>query len=1682
VNVTDANGCSVQVPVDIIEPTELISAFVSQTNLTCNASGDGVFEVSASGATPTYTFDVGAGPQATGIFGSLPTGLHTVTIIDANLCQTTIDVSLIEPTVVTSFIVSQTDPLCNGGSGGEFEVSASGGTPVYTYDLGTGAQSSGVFQGLAVGMHTVDILDANGCPNEITVTLTEPSALTGAITMQTGASCAGIADGSVTVEAADGTAGYTYDIGGGSQATGAFSGLLAGNYTVVITDAHGCTINVPVIITEPISLSASIQNQTAVSCFEGADGSVEIIAQDGTPPFTFDIGAGPQATGLLIGLTVGSYIVNVTDANGCAVDVSVDIIEPTELISAFVSQSNLTCNASGDGAFEVSAAGATPAYTFDIGVGTQATGIFNSLLAGLHTVTIIDANLCQTTIDVTLTEPTVVISSIVGQTDPLCNAGIDGEFEVLALGGTPTYTYDLGTDAQASGVFQGLAAGIHTVDILDANGCPNQIIVTLDEPTALSGSITAQVDVSCAGFADGSVTVDGSTGTPPYTYDIGSGAQVAGNYTGLVAGAYTVTITDGHDCTFDVPVIIMEPVSLSAAIASQTDVICFGTATGTVAVSAQDGTPPYTFDIGNGPQATGDFVNILVGNYTVEVVDANGCATQVSVEMIEPDLLVGSIDNITNVSCFGGSDGEVTVSALGGITPYSFDIGAGGQASGIFSSLFQSAYTIDITDANGCVTYLQPIVTEPTQLLASISDQVEVSCFGTATGSVIISASEGTSPYSYDIGDGPQTTGEFNALIAGNYTVTVVDDHGCLVDVQVTITEPPVLTGSIIYQQNVLCSGTATGEATIEGAGGTLPYTFNIGTGLQTTGAFYNLLAGLYQVTIEDAKGCQFLVNVEILEPNPLLGVIDAQVNVSCNGLADGSVEILATGGTPPFVFDLGIGSQPSGIFSNLIAGNYNVLITDANGCEFEVPFEITEPMPLSGGIDNQMDVTCFGGSDAMVTVFANGGTTPYTFDIGLGSQATGVFTGLASGAYTILISDANLCTYTVGVTIIEPTQLVVSVTSITEPLCNGDDNGQIVFDATGATAPYLFDIGNGTQSTGIFNGLAANNYTCTVIDANGCLANATATMDQPPPLQGVVIDVSDVLCYGYSDGTILVDAMGGTGAYTFEIGAGPQLFGAFTDLIADTYYVAIMDENLCIDTLEIEVNEPPMLEATLVSVTDVLCAGEPSGAFEIQAFGGSPDYVYSIGGGAMPGGVFTGLYGGTYDLLITDDHTCQLITLIDVDVPNPISIAIGVPVSTFCAGQQISLSTSVSGGVTSYTFEWFEVIGQDTTSVSTDSIPNLTLNETAVFFLEVIDANGCSETSFDVLINVYPSLELNVITPIDGTISVCPGEEVPITISGFGGNGNFTYYSMPDHVEIIGFPTTYLADTDSILSFQVEDRCSAQPGLATVNVTLFEIPELLIHADSTVNCPVMEVNFSDATTPPLSDITWSFNDGTPNENGLSVTHSFEESGFFDISVVALTADGCPAEASFEDFINVWPVPDADFGATADTVSLYEATIGFTDQSLFNIQSWYWEFDDGEIDVVQNPSHVYQDTGRYFVHLEVTNDYGCVDSIDHMVYVIPEFAFWVPNAFTPDNDGLNDSFTGEGDGVNWEEYDMQIFDRWGELIYQTNDINAPWNGYYKGTLVEMGVYVYKIKVAELRGAKHYYDGQFTFLR
>ncbi|PHN08124.1 T9SS type A sorting domain-containing protein [Flavilitoribacter nigricans] len=586
-------------------------------------------------------------------------------------------------------------------------------------------------------------------------------------------------------------------------------------------------------------------------------------------------------------------------------------------------------------------------------------------------------------------------------------------------------------------------------------------------------TITKNQDASCNGFSDGSATVNvtGAYGTVTYAWP---GGQTTATVSNLAAGTYEVTVSDEIiDCNSTCMVTINEPPALNCSITKTSDVSCYGFSDGSATISGSGGTPPYSFNWGGA-----DPTALSAGTYTATVTDANGCTSTCSVTILQPLALSCSITKTSDASCNGFNDGSATISGAGGTPPYSFNWGGADP-----NALAAGSYTATVTDANGCTSTCDVTIGQPSDLSCSITKDSDVSCYGFSDGSASISAAGGTAPYSFDWGGADP-----NALAAGSYTATVTDANGCTSTCSVTILEPPALTCSITKTSDVSCYGFSDGSATISGAGGTTPYSFDWG------GANPNALAaGTYTATVTDANGCTSTCMVTIAEPPALSCSITKDSDVSCYGFSDGSASISGSGGTPPYSFNWG-GANPNA----LAAGTYTATVTDANGCTSTCSVTILQPPALSCSISKDSDVSCYGFSDGSATVSGSGGTTPYSFNWG-GKNPN----ALPAGTHTVTVTDANGCTSTCSVTISQPPPLSCSIinNSGVSEICLGESL-DLSAGPSGGTPPYTYDWSSdgsanfsspSSSSTTVSGfGLGTETITLEITDANGCVTTCT--------------------------------------------------------------------------------------------------------------------------------------------------------------------------------------------------------------------------------------------------------------------------------------------------------------------------------------------------------------------------------------------------------------------------------------------------------------------------------------------------------------------------------------------------------------------------------------------------------------
>ncbi len=1383
ITITDANGCTTTCPdIEVDEPTPLTCTIDGSTNETCNEFDDGTINVSAVGGSPPYVYDDGTTTNTDGSFTGLAAGSYSITITDANGCTTTCDDVLItQPDALTCTIDGSTNETCNEFDDGTINVSAVGGSPPYVYDDGTTTNTDGSFTGLAAGSYSITITDANGCTTTCDdVLITQPDALTCTIDGSTNETCNEFDDGTISVSAVGGTSPYVYDDGSTTNTDGSFTGLAAGSYSITITDANGCTTTCDdVLITQPDALTCTIDGSTNETCNEFDDGTINVSAVGGTSPYVYDNGSTTNTDGSFTGLAAGSYSITITDANGCTTTCDDVLIgEPQAVTCTITGSEDVSCNGYTDGTISVLAGGGTGPYVYDDGNTTNTDGSFTGLAAGSYSITITDANGCTTTCDdVLIGEPQAVTCTITGSEDVSCNGYTDGTISVLAGGGTGPYVYDDGNTTNTDGSFTGLAAGSYSITITDANGCTTTCDdVLIGEPQAVTCTITGSEDVSCNGYTDGTISVLAGGGTGPYVYDDGNTTNTDGSFTGLAAGTYSITITDANGCTTTCDdVLIGEPQAVTCTITGSEDVSCNGYTDGTISVLAGGGTGPYVYDDGNTTNTDGSFTGLAAGSYSITITDANGCTTTCDDVLIgEPQALTCTITGSEDVSCNGYTDGTISVFAGGGTGPYVYDDGNTTNTDGSFTGLAAGSYSITITDANGCTTTCDDVlIGEPQALTCTITGSEDVSCNGYTDGTISVLAGGGTGPYVYDDGNTTNTDGSFTGLAAGSYSITITDANGCTTTCDdVLIGEPQAVTCTITGSEDVSCNGYTDGTISVLAGGGTGPYVYDDGNTTNTDGSFTGLAAGSYSITITDANGCTTTCDdVLIGEPQALTCTITGSEDVSCNGYTDGTISVLAGGGTGPYVYDDGNTTNTDGSFTGLAAGSYSITITDANGCTTTCDdVLIGEPQAVTCTITGSEDVSCNGYTDGTISVLAGGGTGPYVYDDGNTTNTDGSFTGLAAGSYSITITDANGCTTTCDDVLIgEPQAVTCTITGSEDVSCNGYTDGTISVFAGGGTGPYVYDDGNTTNTDGSFTGLAAGSYSITITDANGCTTTCDDVLiGEPQAVTCTITGSEDVSCNGYTDGTISVFAGGGTGPYVYDDGNTTNTDGSFTGLAAGSYSITITDANGCTTTCDdVLIGEPQALTCTITGSEDVSCNGYTDGTISVLAGGGTGPYVYDDGNTTNTDGSFTGLAAGSYSITITDANGCTT-TCDDVLIGEPQAVTCTITGSedVSCNGYTDgTISVLAGGGTGPYVYD-------DGNTTNTDG--SFTGLAAGSYSITITDANGCTTTCDDVLIGEPQALTCTITGSedvscngyTDGTISVLAG----------GGTGPYVY------------------------------------------------------------------------------------------------------------------------------------------------------------------------------------------------------------------------------------------------------------------------------------------------------------------
>ncbi|MEM7371288.1 MAG: gliding motility-associated C-terminal domain-containing protein [Bacteroidota bacterium] len=1249
---------------------------VSQQNLLCNGDTNGSITVSGSGGLAPYTFSLDGGTFGTASsFSGLTGGAHTIELMDANSCLSSLSVTIIEPQVLVPSIVTQNNVSCNGGSDASASFQVTGGTPGYMYSLdGINFFASPVFSNQPAGIHLAVIEDANGCQTNIPVAFIQPEPIVTVFSNPLPIICNGDSTGGFTATAGGGTGPYQYSLDGiNFSSNNLFTGLPGGTQTVFILDANGCDFNSTFTVVEPPQLVPSVQSLVNVDCAGGMNGSLTASASGGNAPYQYSLDGTTFSSASTFGsLSVGFYSISIQDASGCIASLDTSISSPTGLLGGVDSLTHPACGGLASGIAELFAQGGTGPYQYSIdGVNFSNNPIFNGLLAGNYSASIQDAAGCLIAFDFSLTAPPTISINIDNQTDVLCNGDSTGSILVSASGGVGVLEYSIdGISFGPSQNFGSLPAGNYTLSVRDSNMCVESVSTSITEPAALVLSAPVTQDVDCFGNSTGSIQLAGSGGTIPYMYGLAaSPLSSADTLVNLSAGSYLLVIADANLCTDTLAVPISQPDSLIGSIAAQTNVSCFGGSDGMVSIGVTGGTVAYTYSIdGVNFGAPNTFSSLPAGPQLILIQDANNCLDSVQVSITQPQELDLSLLSQQNVDCNGQSTGSAALSSSGGTQPYMFSMDGGVfQPDSVFQNLSTASYEFIVRDANGCEDTLQLTISEPPLLTITVDSLRDVDCFGTASGVIGVQASGGSGAYQFSIDNGPFVpTSLFNGLTAGNHLLTVQDDSMCMSSITVFVDEPPMLDVQLVSSSDVGCFGGNNGVFEVAGSGGTGSYLFSLDNGIFSPSSIFDTLtAGSYLVTVMDSLSCTATLTVDLQQPDSILGTIDTQTDATCFGASDGSITISGSGGNIPYSYSLDGGLfQASGIFMSLAAGMYQISIQDDSGCVQILPVEIFQPDSLQGILSNLVGVDCHGNLNGRIEMQALGGTAPFLYSIdGLNFQPTGIFSQLAPGSYTIHLQDDNGCQSQYrDIAISEPTPINASVTGV-DVLCFGDETGTATVQVEGGTTPYSLVWSDPLAQTGeTAIGLAAGSYNVRILDGNGCSARASLSISQPPELIVELLEKQDAHCE-WANGSAVVDISGGVGASSVVWTSSPVQSGLILDQVnGGSYYAIGRDANGCVDSLLVEIGNFPSAQASFTTdpPQDTILLSRAQVQFVNQSQDAAVyewDFGDGVGKSDLPHPVYTFRDTGRYDIRLTaynglflcpDDTTISIVIIPD--------------------------------------------------------------------------------------------------------------------------------------------------------------------------------------------------------------------------------------------------------------------------------------------------------------------------------------------------------------------------------------------------------------------------------------------------
>jgi gliding motility-associated-like protein len=1222
-----------------------------------------------------------------------------------------------------------------------------------------------------------------------------------------------------------------------------------------------------------------------------------------------------------------------------------------------------------------------------------------------------------------------------------------------------------------------------TADIYDTVKPRLKVIDVLPGNCGSSISFTMTENVTCATTSAADFQITGPTGivhtgTAISSLNCSVGAGYDNSYTLTFAppltesGIFTLSLTStagnvtdlcGNVSNPNSPGLIFQADTPQVSISAQA-VSCKGFADGSATVSVVNPVVAPTYLWSNNA-ATASITGLAAGTYTVTVT-VGLCTKVLSATVTEPaNGLTTSITTVVETCGQGNGSATVTVSNNTGAVAYTW---SDAQGTATATGLTAGTYYVTVKDANSC-TAKDTAVVGLSNSSFTIFTKGDTSCAG-GSGTAYAVVTGGTLPYTYLWSNNSGNDSIIN-VANGSYTLTVTDNIGCSATASTGILRNPLIQLNPSSSTTATC-GVANGSATVNPAAGGGGFTY-VWSNAQTTKTADNLTPGVFYVTVTDANACTTKDSVTVPQSGgPSITGFFSSLPL-CYAGATGSATVNAAGNAP-LTYKWANGQQAAAA-TGLAAGNYTVTVTDINGCTAAGNTTVAQPDSISIAFISLADVTCFGGSNGSISISATGGTGALGYAWS-NNQSTAGATGLTAGAYTVMVKDANNCTAGRVYAIAQPAQVVAAAGNDTTIAAGASAPLGRPPVAAGGTAPYAFawspaaflDAAN--IAAPVATPPATAVYCLTVTDANGCTGSDCITVAVAQyPIADAGADTG--ICKG---STVAIGglptASGGTAGYAYnwqpaQLLAGSTLANPTTlPLTATTAFTVIITDNFGLkDTDVVVVNILPGI-IIAAQPSDALCFGEASGQVVASATGGNGALTYAWSTGPATA-TLPAVGAGTYLLTVTDASFCTATATVTVGQPAQL-VADTASIAAFCFGQPSGSATViVSGGIQGYTYLWGS--GQTTATVSSLGA--------GTYPVTVTDANACTATAI-AHVGEANRLQLSsAVSPLTCTYTM----NGKISLSATGGVVPYQYEVFKPAQPII---TTVSGDFNALDSGFYYIRVRDNNNCFTADSVFVKpaVPDEIVLETTPASCYGLEykdgVIIIRAVTIDNGPYSYWLNDTVKSTSG-----EFNGLGFGKYNVSAINAAGCRVDTVA---VVDRPAPLV-VSIQPDTVTLPlggSATLQVIDNANRTV-AYQWSPAEGlSCSDCPSPVVTVYNEKEFTVRVSDFIPGGAVCSAGASILIRVEkpLPAFIPNMFSPNGDGDNDVFRIYGNNIR--EVSFRVFNRWGELVYQSANINEGWNGDFKGGKQSPGVYVYIADITFLDNSKVFRQGSVTLTR